>query len=81
MDVRHQGDSYTGGRFEDSSGTTATHASDTQSGRKLTGEVVELDVQKFELGKIPKGGGHSPYKVTKTKIQSAQGLEIANGIW
>ncbi|PON82179.1 hypothetical protein TorRG33x02_220300 [Trema orientale] len=28
MDVRHQGDSYTGGRFEDSSGTTANYASD-----------------------------------------------------
>ncbi|PON67896.1 hypothetical protein TorRG33x02_263310, partial [Trema orientale] len=27
-DVRHEGDSYTGGRLEDSSGTTANHASD-----------------------------------------------------
>ena len=27
-DVRHQGDSYTGGRFEDSTSTTANHASD-----------------------------------------------------
>ncbi|PON81177.1 hypothetical protein TorRG33x02_230610, partial [Trema orientale] len=27
-DIRHQSDSYTGGRFEDSSGTTVTHASD-----------------------------------------------------